>query len=53
MKRRLSALILLLLALLPGCEFAAPPDQTAHTPAAGTLEVHFIDVGQADSALIL
>lgn len=35
---------------LTGCEPQEPP---AASPAAGTMEVHFLDVGQADAALVL
>lgn len=49
MKKRFLCL-LLLLALLAGCSFTPA---TEPTPVSGdTLQVHFIDVGQADCALI-
>lgn len=46
--RRLSALLILLVLLLGGCA-PMPPDAPE---ADGQLQVHFIDVGQADCALL-
>ncbi|MEW6244463.1 MAG: MBL fold metallo-hydrolase [Bacillota bacterium] len=64
-----TVLVLLLLALSPGCRSAAPPGAveepsvqqgpgTTCTPAEGSpvkgeLSIHFIDVGQGDSILVL
>ena len=49
---RLTCLLLIFL-LLTGCG-APPAPPPVSTPAAGeTLAVHFIDVGQADAALLL
>ena len=52
MKRFLS--LLLILVLLTGCSFAAPTNTADTTPSTtdSTLQVHFIDVGQADCALL-
>ena len=55
MKRKLTALILALCLLLTGCEFtivfeSGPP--AADTALSKGLTVHFLDVGQADCALI-
>lgn len=52
MKKRLLALLMTLALLLSGCalEFEVPPETLPE--GGGTLRVHFIDVGQADSALI-
>ena len=53
MKRRLSALLLALLPLfLSACAYAPGAATPASVPD-GELAVHFIDVGQADSALLL
>lgn len=53
MRKLGSILLALALALgLASCENGAPVRPGAG-PAEGTLEVHFIDVGQADSALLL
>ena len=57
MKRRIAPLLTLLCLLvsLTGCDLLSPPPSS--TPAAvsdgSTLAVHFIDVGQADSALLV
>ena len=54
MKRLLTLLLGLLLALsLAGCGTSRPQTSASTGPAEGTLEVHFIDVGQADAALLL
>ncbi len=54
MKRLLTLLLGLLLALsLAGCGTSRPQASASTGPAGGTLEVHFIDVGQADAALLL
>ena len=54
MKRLLTLLLGLLLALsLAGCGTSRPQASASTGPAEGTLEVHFIDVGQADAALLL
>lgn len=52
MKKLLSLLLLLL--LLTGCTLSDPAETTdnASNAADGTLRVHFIDVGQADCALL-
>ncbi len=50
MSRRLSALLLLLPLLLCGCELV--PQTPAAPVSGGGLTVHFIDVGQADCALL-
>ena len=54
MKKKFLSLCLLLALLLAGCsEPALPPETTAAAPATGDgLMVHFIDVGQADCALL-
>ena len=55
MKKKLISLFLLLSLLLCGCETAELPQQTAATApsvSGGGLTVHFIDVGQADCALL-
>ena len=55
MKKKLLALLLALGILLCGCEVAAPPAPET-TPSVSTngetLTVHYIDVGQADCALL-
>ena len=54
MKRKIACLLLGALLLLSGCEFRMP-EQEVKQPAETTgdgLTVHFIDVGQADSALL-
>ena len=58
MKHKWTALWLtlaLFCTLLAGCEALQPPSQSQGTaPSPGeTLTVHFIDVGQADAALLL
>ena len=54
MKKKFLSLFLLLALLLAGCsEPALPPETTAAVPVSGDgLTVHFIDVGQADCALL-
>ena len=59
MKKKLLALVLALGILLCGCETAVSYDPTLSTPALDTdstgnniLTVHYIDVGQADCALL-
>lgn len=59
MKQKFTALLLLLALLLGGCAYPrydAPPSEATHSEApqvtGGALQVHFIDVGQADCALI-
>ena len=55
MNRLVSGALALILALsLSGCALDMGPAQRPDPgPAEGTLEVHYIDVGQADSALVL
>lgn len=54
MKHRISSIcILLLSALLLGLTACAPLSGGSASPAEGTLEVHFLDVGQGDAALLL
>lgn len=56
MKRRIAPLLALLCLLvsLTGCDLFAPPSGGASSvPDGSTLAVHFIDVGQADSALLV
>ena len=51
--KKLTAILLLLALLLTGCVPYTPAETTAPVPEAGTsLSVHFIDVGQADCALL-
>ena len=51
--KRIFSLLLLLALLLSGCGMDIAPAITVPTPSAeGTLQVHFIDVGQADCALL-
>ena len=54
--KRFIALFLLLAVLLAGCSFLDPlvtmPNTGAPTASAETLTVHFLDVGQADCALL-
>ena len=54
MKRKIACLLLGALLLLGGCEFRMPEQNIKQpTETAGDgLTVHFIDVGQADSALL-
>ena len=54
MKHKLLALILALTLLLCGCEFSVTyiPETQPPTGGGETLTVHFIDVGQADCALL-
>lgn len=51
MKKRVICMLLGLILLLGGCEFSAPERDTPEVLGDG-LTVHFIDVGQADSALL-
>lgn len=54
MRTAKNLLLTLLLALsLTACEGAPAQSRPDPGPAEGTLEVHYIDVGQADSALLL
>ena len=52
--KKILSLILILLLLLTGCMVDEPTQTTGsgNTDANGTLQVHFIDVGQADCALL-
>ena len=51
--KRIFSLLLLLALLLSGCGMDTAPATTAPAPGAeGMLQVHFIDVGQADCALL-
>lgn len=53
MKKRLISLFLILSLLLCGCTIAAEPVEPTAAPVSGSgLTVHFIDVGQADCALL-
>ncbi len=52
MKQRLLSLLLLMSLLLTGCSAQTTAPTAATAPAEGDLLVHFIDVGQADCALI-
>ena len=54
MKTKLVALLLALTLLLCGCELAESPGSPTEPPVTDgeTLTVHFIDVGQADCALL-
>lgn len=52
--KKLTAIILLFVFLFTGCEMAAPAPQPAAVPEDSEgLTVHFLDVGQADSILLL
>ena len=51
--KRLFLVLLTLCLLLTGCSFAQHPTTQAPTVSDGdTLQVHFLDVGQADCALL-
>lgn len=57
MKRRFLAALLILASLLGGCGFYLPepaqaPEASASAPASGELTVWYLDVGQADCALL-
>lgn len=52
MMKKLTALLLTLILLLCGCGAALPAATQATTPSGETLTVHYIDVGQADCALL-
>ncbi len=52
MMKQLFALILTLALLLSGCAFSMPTETTAAPAQGQQLAVHFIDVGQADCALL-
>lgn len=50
--KKLFSLLLALALLLGGCSFAKPAQSTPAPITGGNLNVHFIDVGQADCALL-
>ncbi len=50
--KKLLALYLALVLLLGGCSFGKPAETTPPPVTVGKLTVHFIDVGQADCALL-
>ncbi len=50
--RKLTALLLLLALLLSGCKLTAPTPTATAPEETGGLVVHFIDIGQADCALL-
>ena len=51
MKKQI-VLLLILALVLTGCGFPVPLDTSAPSATSGQLRVHFIDVGQADCALV-
>lgn len=50
--KKITAILLLIALLLCGCQVAQPPRESAAPVSGSGLTVHFIDVGQADCALL-